>query len=155
MSPVGGVPTTWDPATGTLRTRLVGTVDAAAVRAWRDGLNATLAAVPGGSTVTLLLDLRGYEPADLDAHKAMRDVVPALLSTHGLRPAFLDLFDDPPPVDVTTARGVTVTAFANVHHDAEKMAEYERRIAKPNQRFFADRERAERWLASVGLPAGG
>ena len=36
-----------------------------------------------------------------------------------------------------------------VHHDADKMAEYERRIAKPDQRFFTDRSAAERWLATL------
>jgi hypothetical protein len=44
---------------------------------------------------------------------------------------------------------VRATAFANVHHDAAKMEEYDRRIATPSQRFFADREAAERWLAGV------
>ena len=119
------------------------------VQAWRDALHAQLASLDNGGSFKLLLDLRGYEPADLEAHKAMRDVVPSVLARHGMRPAFLDLFDPPPTLDVTTERGIGCTAFANVHHDAEKMAEYERRIAKPNQRFFTDRDEAERWLAAL------
>jgi hypothetical protein len=146
---MGAGSTTWEPATRILRTELTGTVDAGAVRAWQDGLHGAVAGIPDGTAVKLLLDLRGYEPADLDAHKAMRDVVPELLLSHGMRPAFLDLFDDPPTVQVTTARGISIAAFANVHHDAEKMGEYERRIAKPDQRFFTEREAAEHWLAAL------
>jgi hypothetical protein len=141
------VTTTWDPATHTLRSALGGTATVADVDRWRQGLERALAEVPDNSTFKLLFDLRGYEPADLEAHRAMRGVVPELLAGHGLRPAVLDLFDDRPDVPLSTARGVEVTAFANVHHDAAKMDEYERRIARPNQRFFADREAAERWLA--------
>jgi hypothetical protein len=79
----------------------------------------------------------------------MRGVVPALLAAHGLRPAVLDLFDDPPEPPLATARGVRITAFANVHHEAAKMAEYERRIGRPRQRFFSDPAAAERWLAEL------
>lgn len=86
----------------------------------------------------------------MEAHKAMRSVVPELLAAHGMRPAVLDLFDPPPEVPVTAANGVICVAFANVHHDPARMADYERRIGRPDQRFFADLAAAERWIA--GLP---
>jgi hypothetical protein len=143
------VTTTWDPIARTLRTALGGTATVADVEGWRQGLERTLAEIPDNSTFKLLFDLRGYEPADLDAHRAMRGVVPALLASHGLRPAVLDLFDERSDLPLGAARGIEVTAFANVHHDSAKMDEYERRIARPNQRFFADREAAERWLAEL------
>jgi len=142
---------TWDPATGLLRTTLQGPVTTDDVRAWRDGLHRAAAAVPDGGRFQLLLDLSGFAPADLDAHRAMRTVVPELLAAHGLRPAFLDLFDEQPEVPVTLTRGVRCVAFANVHHDAAKMADYERRIGTPTQRFFTDAAAAERWLLSVAL----
>jgi hypothetical protein len=135
---------------GVLVTELRHTATVADVEAWRERLDAAVAGVPANGRFKLLLDLRGYEPADLAAHKAMRDVVPGVLLRHGMRPAFLDLFDDPPHAETTTERGVVCTAFANVHHDAEKMAEYERRIGRPDQRFFTDRSAAEEWLG--GLP---
>jgi hypothetical protein len=144
------VTTTWDPIAGTLRTTLSGPSAVGDVEAWRGGLERAMAGVPDGSTIKLLFDLSGYSPASLDAHRAMRGVVPELLAAHGMRPAVLDLLDEPREPRLATTRGVLVSAFANVHHDVAKMDEYDRRIATPSQRFFSDRAAAERWLA--GLP---
>lgn len=141
--------TNYDPATGVLRTRLAGVVSVAEVDAWRRGLAAALAGVPDGGTLKLLVDMHGYEPAGLAAHWAMRGVVPLLLHRHGMRPAVFDLVDDPPTSAPTTERGVRVVACANVHHDRDKMEEYERRVGGARQRFFADPGEAERWLLSV------
>jgi hypothetical protein len=138
--------TTWDPVTRVLRTTLAGTVGVTEVQAWREGLLDTLSAVPDGAEILLLSDLHGYEPADIAAHQAMRAEVPSLLLRHGMRPAVFDLFDDAPTAPPTIERGVRVVAFANVHHDGAKMEEYDRRVGKPDQRFFANRAAAERWL---------
>ena len=140
----------WDAATGTLRTELRGAVTLADVAAWQEGLHREVGRIPANRGFKLLLDLRGFEPVDLDAHKAMRNVVPELLASHGMRPAFLDLFEGPPDVPITTTNGVTCLAFANVHHDETKMGDYERRIATASQRFFTDRDAAEAWLAGIG-----
>jgi hypothetical protein len=140
----------WDATTRTLRTELRGAVAGADVESWRQGLHREVARIPANSGFKLLLDLRGFEPVDLDAHKAMRKVVPELLIGHGMRPAFLGLFDDAPEVAVTTENGVVVQAFANVHHDETKMGDYERRIGTDTQRFLTDREAAEAWLAGIG-----
>jgi hypothetical protein len=134
-------------------TELHGTVDVDQVRRRADALHAEVDAVPDGSRVRLLLDLTGYEPASLDAHKAMRDVVPGVLVRHGLRPAFADLFPELPDPEVRVERGVVVEAFANVHHDPEKMARYDELIASPTQRFFTDRAEAERWIRGLSLEA--
>lgn len=144
-----GSESVWDPSDRILRTRLTGTVTVYEVELWRRELSRAVAEIPAHSDFKLLFDLHGYEPADLAAHKAMRGVIPELLASHGLRPAVLDLFDDQPEVSVTTADGVRCIAFANVHHDPAKMADYERRIAKPNQRFFTERDAAEAWLAGL------
>lgn len=140
----------WDAASDTLRTELHGPVTVADVEAWRDGLRRQEARIPANGSFKLLLDLRGFEPTELEAHKAMRNVVPELLLRHGMRPAFLGLFDDAPAVTVTTENGVVCRAFANVHHDAAKMDDYERRIGTASQRFFTDRDAAEAWLAEIG-----
>ena len=127
-------------------TRLHGTVSRAEVEAWAAALQADVDAVPDGSTFRLLFDLTGYEPADLEAHKAMRLVVPELLARHGMRPAVADLFPELPPPAVTVERGVVVERFANVHHDPDKMGRYEAQVSTPAQRFFTDRSQAEAWL---------
>lgn len=110
------------------------------------GLKDEVDRLPDGTRFKLLLDLSGYEPASIDAHKAMRDVVPSLLIAHGLRPAFVDLFPEAPEPALRTERGVVCVAFANVHHDETKMERYEELIATANQRFFTSRPAAEEWL---------
>ncbi|MNS72371.1 hypothetical protein D3C72_1057800 [compost metagenome] len=145
--------TTWHAETGLLVTRLTGTVSAVEVTAWRDGLHAAIAGLPDGARFKLLYDLVGYEPAELAAHKAMREVVPRLLAAHGMRPAVTDLFDDAPEPEVTATRGIRCAGFANVHHDPAKMARYEAEVGRPDQRFFTDAAEAERWLLGLAPTA--
>ena len=141
---------TWDATTGILHTELSGNVTSADVIRWRDGLYRELARINEKSQFRLLSSLYGYEPVDIAAHKAMRTIVPEILASHGLRPAYLDLWEDQPEVAISTERGIRCVAFANVHHDPEKMGRYEEKIAKPNQRFFTDLQQARAWLLSVG-----
>lgn len=138
----------FDPRSEILETALRGTVDQAAVQAWADDLRFLVSRLPSGANFKLLLDLHGYEPADVAAHRAMREVVPDLLVACGLRPAFADLFPEAGEVRMPAAPRVRCTAFANVHHEAAKMERYEREIARPEQRFFTDREPALQWLRS-------
>lgn len=140
----------WNPLTATLRTELRGAVSVDDVDVWQAALRRAVADLPPGTRFRLLFDLRGYEPGTLDAHRAMRGVVPEILASHGMRPAVVDLFDDAAEPAVVQTRGVVCTAFANVHHDVEKMRDYEQRIGGRSQRFFADIDEAERWLASAG-----
>ncbi len=147
---MSAVTSRWDPIRAVLVTELRGPVDVAEVAAWRDGLQMEVDRIPDGTRFRLLLDLTGFEPAGLDAHKAMRTVVPCLLLAHGLRPAFLDLFPEMAEPEIRTERGVVCVAFPNVHHDPDKMGRYEERIATGNQRFFTSRAEGEEWLSSVG-----
>lgn len=144
--PIGS---TWDAGRRVLETRLSGVVQADDVQRWKEGLVREMSRLAEGARFKLLLDLRGFEPADLDVHKAMREVVPRLLAAHGMRPAFIDLFDERPELAINTSRGIQCVAFANVHHDGAKMRDYEQRIAKPNQRFFTSRTEAEAWIDSL------
>jgi hypothetical protein len=144
----------WNPKSQVLRTDLTGTATVADVRSWQEGLAQQVERIPDGSEFRLLLNLRGYDPADLDAHKAMRVVVPTLLIRHGMRPAFVDLVPNPPEIALSVERGIRCIAFANVHHDEHKMREYAERISKPEQRFFTDLELAQNWLMSVRPMSG-
>ena len=136
----------WSLPTGILTTHLTGPVGVADVLRWVADLHAALALVPDGGSFRLLLNLHGFDTANLLAHKAMRHVVPMILAHHGMRPAFVDLFDPQREVPITMERDVRCTAVANVHHDAAKMNRYEQTIAKPDQRFFTDLAEARRWL---------
>lgn len=136
----------WDSLIGVLRTDLTGAVTVDDVSVWREQLRGELEKIPDGTTFRMLLNLHGFEPESIDAHKAMRTVVPEILISHGMRPAYIDLFDEKPEVDIKNSRGILCTAFANVHHDEQKMASYEERIGKPNQKFFNNLASAETWL---------
>jgi hypothetical protein len=60
----------------------------------------------------------------------------------------LDLF---PEVEVTLlrTRGIVCRAVANIHHDHDKMGEYERTLARSYQRFFTNVDEARAWLVSL------
>jgi len=131
-----------------LTTRLTGTVTTDDVQRWKESLVRDAASVPDGGTFRLLLDLRGYEPANTDAHKAMRVVIPLFLADYGFRTALLDLFPGT-ELPLRNLRGITCTAFANVHHDPTKMSEYERKLARANERFFTDVDEARAWLEGL------
>lgn len=152
--PTVDVSTHWDPVTATVRTNLTGSVSVEDVQQWRVQLHATMETLPEGTTFRLLLNLRDFEPVDIEAHKAMRTVIPLLLAAHGMRPAYIDLFDERPELSVTSTRSVRCVAFANVHHDPMKMHDYQQRIGRADQIFVTDVAFAERWLHSVPLPAG-
>lgn len=138
--------TTWNVDTQVLTTTLSGSVTEAQVATWRNGLLSALAQLPVGTRFKLLYDLRGFEPVDLGAHREMREVVPRLLASCGMRPAVVDLFDGVEEPTVSAERDVVCTAFANVHHDAVKMERYESTIGKADQRFFTDPDTAREWL---------
>lgn len=77
----------------------------------------------------------------------MRVVIPLFLADYtASAPALLDLFPEA-DLPLRNLRGVTCNAFANGHHDAAKMQDYEERIGRANQRFFTDPDEARAWLA--------
>jgi hypothetical protein len=130
-----------------ITTRLTGTITTADVQHWKESLERDVRNVPDGGTFKLLLDLCGYDPADTEAHKAMRVVIPLFLADYGFRTALLDLFPGT-ELPLRNLRGVTCTAFANVHHDESKMKSYEEKLSRETERFFTDIDEAERWIAA-------
>jgi hypothetical protein len=139
----------WEPDGGILTTRLQGRVTVEEVKGWAALLAEAIGRIPDDTPFKLLVDLCEYEPAELEAHKAMRMVIPLTLAQHGLRTALLDLFE-PVALPLQTVRGVRCTAVAHVHHDESKMGEYERRLGRAKERFFTDAAEAEEWLATAG-----
>jgi hypothetical protein len=141
----------WDAADGVLISHLAGTINVADVERWKAELGAAVAVMPDGTSFGLLSDLSGYEPAGLEAHKAMRTVIPLLLAEHGFRTGLVDLVGAEDPA-VTTRRGITCVAVAHVHHDAGKMALYDERIGRATERFFTDPVAALAWVRAAGRP---
>jgi hypothetical protein len=115
---------------------------------WEEGLQQALAQIGDNGSLKLLVDLAGYELHDMQAHKAMRVVVPQVLAAYGVRAAVLDLYPEA-EITLTRTRGIVCRAVANVHHDADKMAEYERTVGRSHQRFFTNAADARAWLLSL------
>ena len=88
--------TTFDPTHRLVETGLAGLVEVDDVTAWTVELERTLDALADDSTFAMIFDLRTYEPGTLDAHRAMRTVIPDALARHKMRPAYIDLFDPAP-----------------------------------------------------------
>ncbi len=145
--------THFDPTGRLLTTGLVGTVQSEDVEAWIDDVTHILHGLPNGSTFALLFDLSTYEPGSIAAHRGMRTVMPDALARHGMRPAYLDLFEPGVEMPVEPDPDVRCVAFANVHHNADRMADYEDRAGKADQRFFSDLPTARRWI--LGLSTAG
>ncbi|HYX37028.1 MAG TPA: hypothetical protein VE954_28335 [Oligoflexus sp.] len=145
----------WDDTLSILQTELKGSVTREDVLLWKKNLHAALERIPDGRAFRLLLDLKGFEPVDIEAHKAMRLVIPHILLSHGMRPAYADLFDDPGKLSVTLQRSQRCFAFANVHHDENKMGQYEMKIGRSDQRFFTDPDKARQWLIQQPVPLSG
>jgi hypothetical protein len=141
--------TVWEGSTRILFTQFTGLVSARDASEWSRGLWQTLDRLPDHTQFKLLLHLRGIDPKDIPAHQAMRKVIPEVLARHGLRPAFIDLFDEKPEMTINVSRGVRCVAFANVHHEKEKMDAYRARIGRDNQQFFSDLESAKKWLSAL------
>jgi hypothetical protein len=124
--------------------RLSGKVDENDVARWIELLDRALAWVPDGTEIVLLSNLHGYEPASLDAHKAMRDVIPLRLAAHGFRTALVDVVGG--ELEVRASPRIAISKVAHVHHDATKMASYEAQVGCDRERFFSDPARANAWL---------
>ena len=145
---VNHIESKWEPLTGILTTCLQGSVTVDDVSDWLASLAEATGRIQDNAQFKLLVDLYNYEPAALPAHKAMRPVVPLMLAHYGFRTALLDLFD-PVQLPLQILRGITCTAVAHIHHDESKMDEYDRRLGRPNERFFTDITKAQAWLETA------
>ncbi len=132
------------PEVRAVLTQLSGVVTVVDVDQWIAGLDAALAMIPDGTEIVLLSDLHGFEPADLDAHKRMRDVIPTRLAAMGFRTALADAVGA--TIEVAAAPRVVCSKVAHVHHDATKMAAYEAAHATPLERFFTSAAFANEWI---------
>lgn len=140
----------WSAEARLLTTRISGPVSLADVEAWIEGLRAAEDCIPPGEPFRMLIDLRGYEVADVDpeVHKVQREIIPRFLARHGFRAAYLSLFEESEELAIETD-GPICAAAAHVHHDCNKMTLYDGRLGRANERFFCDLSEAEEWLAAV------
>ncbi len=134
----------WEPDGQVVVTRLSGTIDESDVDQWRDALDAVVMDIPDGTEIALLSDLWGYEPASIDVHRRVREVIPRRLAAMGFRTSLVDAVAG--RLEIATAPRITCVKVAHVHHDHVKMSTYERAHGSAAERFFGDRPRAFDWL---------
>jgi G3E family GTPase len=131
-----------------LVTRLQGIVTCVDVEHWQRSLELAIASFAENTAFRLVVDYTDYAFADIDAHKAMRVVIPQLLSQYGFRTGLFDLVEEP-SLPLGNTRGISCVAVAFVHHDEHKMAMYEEQIGRAQERFFVDYEQALAWITST------
>jgi hypothetical protein len=144
------IETTWHPENRLLITRLQGKVDSADVARWKDSLDVALARIENNTGFKILVDMRHYEYASLDAHKTMRVIIPLTLAQYGFRTGLLDLVEAG-ELALHHTRGISCSAVAHVHHDEEKMSLYQSRVGAVNEGFFNDAGQAESWIRGLTL----
>ncbi len=132
------------PPVRAVMARLAGSVDESEVARWAELLDRAFAWIPDGTEVVVLSNLHGYEPASIDAHEAMRAVLPARLAAHGFRTSLIDVAGG--SIDVRTNPRIVISKVAHVHHDATKMASYEATAGSERERYFHDPAYANAWL---------
>lgn len=144
--------TFWNPGTGVLRTRFFGPAGIAQVVAWRAGLYAAAAGIPGDKAFKLLVDTRGYDPAEIEpaVHKVQREVIPLFLATHHFRTGFIEFFGVKGTV-IASRKDAPCLAVAHVHHDGPKMDLYRQAMGRLEEDFFCLNQEAEAWLAGISL----
>lgn len=137
--------THWDDSHQVLVTRLSGLVTLEEVEEWKEQFYQTANQIPRETTFKLFSNIHGFKAVNMDAHKSFREVIPAFLAEHGLKPGYAKLFPEV-PVQVSVQHGKVVTACAHVHHDETKITRYHQELATANEDFFTDPELAEQWL---------
>lgn len=144
MTAAAAIDVVWEPRVRLVASRLSGTVTVTDVERWIAALDVALARVPDGTDIALLSNLHGYEPAELSAHRRMRDVIPARLASMGVRTGLADVTGA--ELAVAAAPRITCSKVAHVHHDATKMAAFEARVGSRTERFFSEVAPACHWL---------
>ena len=102
-------------------TGLRGTVSKADIQRWAQALAHAVASIPDGTTFALVADLTSYQPDRLATHRTIREVVPRLLTRHGMRDVHFDPFPGGPEPRLRQERGVSCDTYANVHPHAEPL----------------------------------
>jgi hypothetical protein len=138
----------WDALNRILTVHLNGEISEADVERWRENLEHALGALQPNSSFKLLSDMTGFNAQTMNAHKAMRGVIPLTQAAYGFPPGVARLFDvqDMP---ITHTRGITLTAAAHVHHDEGKMTEYQTRLGTEREGWFTDPATAREWLLTL------
>jgi len=142
--------TQWYQAEQLVVTKLSGKVNSNHVQQWKESLDAVFKNIPEHTSFKMLVDLHGFEAESTEVHKEYRSIIPLLLADYGYRIGYLDMFPEA-TVELRNIRGIQCVAMANVHHNADKMQDYETRFSKPHEHYFTDPDAAMNWIKEFNM----
>ncbi|TGK82240.1 hypothetical protein EHQ24_13320 [Leptospira noumeaensis] len=145
--------TRWDDKKNLITTRLSGLITETEVSQWKDGLEKTFTELPQGTKFKIFVNLHGFSPASMSAHKMYREIIPLLLSKYNWRIGYLDLFEEAKDLKLTSENGTECLAAVHCHHDSYKINEYEKKFGKDSEHFWDDPERSATWIESYSISA--
>jgi hypothetical protein len=140
---------TWLPEEKLVITQISGEVDVAEIEAWDRSLQEALAKIEDNGTFKILVNLHGFQAANLAAHKRFRTIIPATLANYGWKAGYVNLFEEAAGMQLTRTRGIACVAAVHVHQDQSKIEKYDSLFGKETERFFTDPFLGESWIRSI------
>jgi hypothetical protein len=140
----------WHSKEHLLITKISGKLNKQDIESWRNSLLTAMSSIPAKSTFKMLVDLYGFEADNMEVHKEFRTIIPSLLADYNYRIDYLDMFPEA-TVELKRTRGISCIAMANVHHNAEKMSDYQTRFGKYHEQYFTESEAALSWIRNLTL----
>lgn len=140
--------TSWHPIERLIVTRLNGKVSINDIQAWERDLMKTMDSIPNNSSFKMMVDLSDFEAVNTEAHKYFRNIIPLLLADYHYRIGYLDMFPEA-SIQLSKKRGIECIAMVNVHHNEEKMTDYQLRFSNVREQYYTNRDKAMKWILSV------
>lgn len=138
----------WHPNERLIVTRLNGKVSINDIKKWEGDLLKVIDSIPSDSSFKIMVDLSNFEAENTEAHKYFRNIIPLLLADHHYRIGYLDMFPEA-SIQLRKKRGIECLAMVNVHHNEEKMTDYQSRFSSTREQYYTDRDKAMKWILSI------
>ncbi|MEJ8843685.1 hypothetical protein WG954_14940 [Lacibacter sp. H375] len=135
----------WHSSQQMLVAKLSGKLNAEDIRHWNNLLLGAMDNLNDNSVFKIVVDLHGFEAEDMEVHKQFRTIIPALLADYNYRIGYLDMFPEA-NIELKQTRGIRCIAMANVHHNAEKMLDYQTRFGNEHEHYFTESDMALAWI---------
>lgn len=138
----------WLPNEQLIVTRLSGKLGIEDIIEWEKDLLKTMEYIPDEMSFKILVDLSDFEAENMEAHKYFRNIIPQLLADYSYRIGYLNMFPEV-SIQLTKKRDIECIAMANVHHNEEKMSDYQFRFSNQHEQYFTNTDKAMKWILSI------
>jgi hypothetical protein len=142
------IQTSWHPNEELIVTRLNGKLGIDDIIHWEKDLLQTMEHIPNDISFKILVDLSEFEAENMDVHKYFRNIIPLLLANYSYRIGYLKIFPEA-NIQLNKIRGITCIAMANVHHNQEKMTDYQLKFSNTYEQYFTNADKAMKWILSI------